>query len=95
MSTLCEQQRLILCTQSCPACVQGLLLASEWPCWSFCDEEAWVGAYGKFLEFFEKGDSDWEELLFKVWVSRVLNHTVRYGQPRCPGLPVSSRTGIC
>lgn len=60
-----------------PSLAKGLLLASEWPCWAFCDEEAWVNAYGKFLEFFEKGDNDWEELLFKVWVARVLNHTIR------------------
>ncbi|KAL2634394.1 hypothetical protein R1flu_005873 [Riccia fluitans] len=57
--------------------VKGLLNASEWPSWSFADEDCWVGAYHKFLEHFEKGDEDWEELLFKVWVCRVLNHTVR------------------
>lgn len=61
-----------------PALAKGLLHAAEWPCWSFCDEEAWIQAYGKFLDFFEKGDDDWEELLFKVWVARVLNHTLRH-----------------
>lgn len=52
-------------------------MASDWPAWSFCDEEAWVQAYLRFLEHFEKGDADWEELLFRVWVARVLNHTIR------------------
>eukprot|EP00897_Mesotaenium_endlicherianum_P006100 jgi/Mesen1/5518/ME000279S04726 len=61
-----------------PALAKGLLHAAEWPCWSFCDEEAWIMAYVKFLNFFEKGDDDWEELLFKVWVARVLNHTLRH-----------------
>eukprot|EP00850_Spirogloea_muscicola_P004447 SM000019S04991 [mRNA] locus=s19:362703:366286:- [translate_table: standard] len=56
---------------------QGLLHASEWPCWSFCDEDAWVAAYPRFLDHFEKGDEDWEELLFKVWVARVINHTLK------------------
>jgi mannosylglycerate synthase len=27
------------------------------------------------LEHFKKGDSDWEELLFKLWILRVLNYT--------------------
>eukprot|EP00850_Spirogloea_muscicola_P007275 SM000036S13319 [mRNA] locus=s36:643420:646975:+ [translate_table: standard] len=60
-----------------PALVKGLLHASEWPCWSFCDEDAWVAAYPRFLDHFEKGDEDWEELLFKVWVARVINHTLK------------------
>ena len=34
-------------------------------------------AFVIFLDNFEKGDDDWEELLFKVWVARVLNHTIR------------------
>ena len=57
--------------------MQGLLHAADWPCWSFADEEAWVKAFVIFLDNFEKGDEDWEELLFKVWVARVLNHTIR------------------
>lgn len=59
------------------ALVKGLLNAVEWPCWSFADEDAWTSAYLKFLDHFEKGDVDWEELLFKVWVARVLNHTFK------------------
>lgn len=57
--------------------VTGLLQAVEWPCWSFADEAVWKSAYLKFLQHFHKGDDDWEELLFKVWVARVLNHTFR------------------
>jgi mannosylglycerate synthase len=60
------------------ALVKGLMNACDWPCWGFADEEAWAGAYLKFLDHFEKGDTDWEELLFKVWVARVLNHTLRH-----------------
>ncbi|CAI5465326.1 unnamed protein product [Closterium sp. Yama58-4] len=60
-----------------PALAKGLIMATEWPTWSFCDEEAWVAAYIRFLDHFEKGDADWEELLFRVWVARVLNHTIR------------------
>ncbi|CAI7840228.1 unnamed protein product [Closterium sp. NIES-54] len=60
-----------------PALAKGLIMATEWPTWSFCDEDAWVAAYIRFLDHFEKGDADWEELLFRVWVARVLNHTIR------------------
>ncbi|CAI5974238.1 unnamed protein product [Closterium sp. NIES-64] len=54
-----------------------LIMATEWPTWSFCDEEAWVAAYIRFLDTSRRGDADWEELLFRVWVARVLNHTIR------------------
>ncbi|KAJ7559507.1 hypothetical protein O6H91_04G088400 [Diphasiastrum complanatum] len=60
-----------------PALANGMLHAIDWPCWSFADEEAWISAYQKFLDHFEKGDFDWEELLFKIWVARVLNHTMK------------------
>eukprot|EP00271_Cylindrocystis_brebissonii_P005457 TRINITY_DN1748_c0_g1_i2.p2 TRINITY_DN1748_c0_g1~~TRINITY_DN1748_c0_g1_i2.p2 ORF type:complete len:431 (-),score=71.44 TRINITY_DN1748_c0_g1_i2:5203-6495(-) len=72
------RQKELLAQHFDPALAKGLVLASEWPSWSFCDEEAWVNAYVKFLDHFEKGDDDWEELLFKVWVARVLNHTIRH-----------------
>eukprot|EP00245_Coleochaete_scutata_P016759 TRINITY_DN794_c0_g1_i1.p1 TRINITY_DN794_c0_g1~~TRINITY_DN794_c0_g1_i1.p1 ORF type:complete len:439 (+),score=90.93 TRINITY_DN794_c0_g1_i1:106-1422(+) len=59
------------------ALAEGMAKASEFPSWGFCDEAAWVNAYPVFLEHFQKGDSDWEELLFKIWVARVLNHTLK------------------
>ncbi|KAJ7559555.1 hypothetical protein O6H91_04G090800 [Diphasiastrum complanatum] len=60
-----------------PALAKGMLHSMEWPCWSFADEDAWISAYQKLLDHFEKGDFDWEELLFKIWVARVLNHTMK------------------
>ena len=42
---------------------------------AFMDEEAWADTYSVLLESFEPGDDDWEELLFKLWVIRVLNYT--------------------
>lgn len=71
------RQQELLSEHFDPALVKGLLQASEWPCWSFADEDAWIKAYLTFLDHFQKGDGDWEELLFKVWVARVLNHTVK------------------
>ncbi|BBN05724.1 hypothetical protein MPTK1_3g15460 [Marchantia polymorpha subsp. ruderalis] len=75
--TWSQGQRELLNQHFDPALAKGLQNASEWPCWGFADEEAWIGAYQKFLEHFEKGNPDWEELLFKVWVARVVNHTMR------------------
>lgn len=31
-----------------------------------------------FLDKFELADEDWKEVLFKVWVARVLNYTMRH-----------------
>jgi len=42
---------------------------------SFMDEITWMESYQVFLEHFKKGDADWEELLFKLWIVRVLNYT--------------------
>lgn len=56
----------------------GLLGASEWPEFQFMDEEAWVCAYKVFLEHFDLEDEDWKEILFKMWVARVLNYTIRH-----------------
>lgn len=54
--------------------MKGLLNFVEWLCWSFVDEDVWISVYLKFFDYFEKGDSDWEEFLFKVWVVWVLNY---------------------
>lgn len=56
----------------------GLLGASEWPEFQFMDEEAWISAYKVFLEHFDLNDEDWKEILFKIWVARVLNYTIRH-----------------
>lgn len=56
----------------------GLLAASEWPEYEFMDEDAWISAYKVFLEMFDLNDEDWREVLFKMWVARVLNYTMRH-----------------
>lgn len=56
----------------------GMLSAREWPEYMFMSEEAWIGAYQVCLEKFELGDEDWREVLFKMWVCRVLNYTMRH-----------------
>ena len=56
----------------------GLLSASDWPEWRFMDENAWISAYQVLLEEFDLEDEDWREILFKLWVTRVLNYTMRH-----------------
>ncbi|KAA8494398.1 Mannosylglycerate synthase [Porphyridium purpureum] len=56
----------------------GLIACRDWPQYSFMDEATWVECYQVLLANFEFGDSDWHELIFKLWVSRVLNYTMRH-----------------
>lgn len=56
----------------------GLLAAMEWPEFSFMDEEAWIKSYKILLKHFDLDDDDWREVLFKMWVARVLNYTMRH-----------------
>ncbi len=37
----------------------------------------WARVYLQLLDVFVFGDREWEELLFKLWVVRVLNHTCK------------------
>ena len=46
-----------------------------YPVFGFMDDGAWYHTLLAFLEHFQPGDPDWEELLFKAWLARVLNYT--------------------
>ncbi|MFQ5947664.1 MAG: mannosylglycerate synthase domain-containing protein [Acidimicrobiia bacterium] len=56
---------------------KGMLECRTWPRFGFMDEENWYGTYEVLLEEFTLGDEDWEELLFKLWVARVLRYTMQ------------------
>jgi mannosylglycerate synthase len=45
------------------------------PRFKFMDEESWYETYRILLGEFDFEDGDWQELLFKLWISRVLNYT--------------------
>ncbi len=53
----------------------GLKTAKSVPSFSFMDEHTWREAYFVLLEHFDISDEDWQELLFKLWTSRVLCYT--------------------
>jgi mannosylglycerate synthase len=52
----------------------GMAANRERPSFKFMDEETWMEAYFVLVEHFESGDDDWSELLFKLWMARVLQY---------------------
>ncbi len=54
---------------------EGLLASRDYPRFAFMDDGLWAEVYGILLEHFEPGDPDWRELLFKLWITRVLQYT--------------------
>ncbi|CAN8066963.1 unnamed protein product [Agarophyton chilense] len=73
-----ERQRQLLREHFEPVVRDGLLAAAQWPRFMFMDETRWIGAFKVMLQHFDLRDGDWCELLFKMWVARVLNYTVRH-----------------
>lgn len=47
------------------------------PRFLFMDAESWYETYKVLLEHFDPEDTDWRELLFKLWIARVLNYTTK------------------
>ncbi|MDR9451462.1 MAG: hypothetical protein RI637_09620, partial [Acidimicrobiia bacterium] len=63
--------------ESFPAAVRdGMLAARVYPRFSFMDDHAWFETFAHLLNRFMKGDPDWEQLLFRLWITRVLHYTV-------------------
>jgi len=54
---------------------EGMRECRRRPRFKFMDEESWYEAYKVLLERFDFTDDDWQELLFKLWIARVLNYT--------------------
>ena len=54
---------------------EGMLANIESANFGFMDEQKWFETYDIMLNHFVKGDNDWEELLFKMWMVRVLQYT--------------------
>lgn len=61
-----------------PDIADGIAEGEKWPVFNFMDENAWIRAYKVFLEHFDRESEDWRELLFKMWITRVLNYTQRH-----------------
>lgn len=53
----------------------GMLAARKQTSFSFMDEWAWYDVYQILLDEYVEGDLDWEDLLFHLWVVRVLGYT--------------------
>jgi len=42
------------------------------------DPDAWCEVYGILLRKFDQNNKGWRDLLFRLWVARVLNHTLYF-----------------
>jgi mannosylglycerate synthase len=54
----------------------GMLAARAYPRFSFMDDRTWWETFSDLLDHFVKNDPDWEALLFRLWIVRVLQYTV-------------------
>ncbi len=59
-----------------PAVRDGMLESRIYPRFSYMDDRAWFETYAVLLDHFRKNDPDWEALLFKLWIARVLQYTI-------------------
>lgn len=55
---------------------EGLASCRGFPRPGFMSEEAWYRTYQVLLRDFQSDDRDWQELLFKLWIARVVAYTV-------------------
>jgi mannosylglycerate synthase len=53
----------------------GMLANQQRARFGFMDEAAWYDVYCVLLKHFDRDDNDWQELLFKMWITRVLQYT--------------------
>ncbi len=53
----------------------GLYANKKAPSFSFMDEHTWRETYYVLLDHFDASDEDWQELIFKLWTSRVICYT--------------------
>jgi len=55
---------------------EGMLACRSFPRFGFMDEDTWYRVYQILLEHFDPTDRDWQELIFRLWLARVLGYTV-------------------
>ena len=58
-----------------PAVREGMRECRRRPRFKFMDDLTWYETYKVLLKRFDFADEDWRELLFKLWIARVLNYT--------------------
>jgi mannosylglycerate synthase len=59
-----------------PPVSRGMVASREYPRLGFMDSGNWRDTYLVLLDHADIGDRDWRELLFRLWVTRVLTYTV-------------------
>jgi mannosylglycerate synthase len=53
----------------------GMGALRDYPSVGFMDEDTWYETFLRLLTHYDADDADWHELLFRLWVVRVLNYT--------------------
>lgn len=56
---------------------QGMLECQRRPRFEFMNAANWYKSYRVLLDQFDPQDGDWQEVLFKLWVARVLDYTAK------------------
>ena len=56
---------------------EGMAECQRKPRFVFMDADNWYESYKVLLEHFDSEDKDWRDLLFKLWIARVLNYTTK------------------
>ncbi len=54
---------------------EGMLANRSAPTFLFLDKDAWFLSFRTLLGAFVPGDPDWEAVLFRLWVARVISYT--------------------
>ena len=55
---------------------RSMKASRDYPRLGFFDADLWGSTYRVLLDSFDHTDRDWRELLFRLWVARVLSYTV-------------------
>jgi mannosylglycerate synthase len=50
----------------------------DFPKFKFMDIDNWITSFRVLLDNFDRQNEDWKELLFKLWVTRVLHYTINH-----------------
>lgn len=53
----------------------GLMAARQRPTFQFMDDNLWYDTFHVLLDHFDENDEDWRELIFRLWLVRVLGYT--------------------
>jgi len=72
-----SEEQIDYLTRNFSSIANQMLLNRSRPTFNFMGHEVWAETYRTLLSTFVRDDKDWQELLFKLWLTRVLNYTIK------------------